>query len=99
MPLEPWGKPPKELVLQREQGKQLWRLLTKQRPDGVAEVVVFASPGGERALSMAMAVADVMHLPREQAVYFVSQPDEKHAGKPPCQHVYEMVKASRSLVL
>ncbi len=84
--------------MQREQGKQLWRLLTKKRIDA-AEVIVFVSPGGKRALSVAMAVADVMHLPREQAVFHVGQPDEKHAGQPPCRHVYEMVKASRGLVV
>lgn len=97
--LEPWGKPPKELVMQRDQGKALWRLLTKKRPEGQAEVVVFASSGGNRALSLAMAVADTMHLPRQQAVFQVSRPDDKHDGPPPCPHCFEMVKASRALVL
>lgn len=99
-PLEPWGRSPKDLVLQRDQGKQLWRLLTRKRSEGQPEVVVFASPGGQRALSLALAVADVMHLPREQAVFHVGKPDDKHAGtEPPCQHCFEVVKASRSLVL
>ena len=98
-PLEPWGKPPKDLVLQREQGKQLWRLLTKQRPEGAAEVIVFASPGGKRALSLAYAVADVMHLSRGQAVYCMADPEAAVDGPPPCQHAYEVVKASRAMVL
>lgn len=94
-----YGRPAAELVLSREQGRKLWGVLTRRRPRQ-PELLVFVDSGDRRAFSAALAVCDVLRLPRS-AVYLPAEPDrvvgdKEAAGNP---HIYDQVKACRSLVL
>jgi hypothetical protein len=77
-------------------------LLTRQYPFA-PEVVVLADEGGEdrRGLSVALALADVLRLPRRETIY--RRGDENwHADAPDQvvnQHMVDTVKACRSLVV
>jgi hypothetical protein len=65
-------------------------------------VYVIADQGGadRRALSLALAVADVLGLPRDQAVYNVTEPEVQHdQATPPNGHVYEIARAGRPMVI
>jgi hypothetical protein len=63
------------------------------------EVVVFADDGDRRAMSLAMAVCDVARLARSATVYSPSDPDAKHDGPAPNEHVFSMAKDCRALIL
>src|SRR4051794_11734104 len=63
--IEPWGKPPEELLLSPQRAKPLWKLLLASRPVQPL-VYLFADQGGgdRRALSTACAFADTCRIPR-----------------------------------
>lgn len=97
----PWNKKPEELQLTREMAKKLWAFLLKQY-DKAWEVVILVDSGTSeshsdgRALSVAMAMADMLRLPRT-AIYL---PDGESANEAeiPNPYVYDVVKSSRYLV-
>jgi hypothetical protein len=99
-PVEPWGKLPSELIMTLDHGKKLWGCLTKKRMPP-AEIWVLCDEGGEdgRALSAAMAMCELLRLPRQQTIHVVSSPEMSHDGEPGNQHVFNQVKASRGLVM
>lgn len=97
-PIDPHGKPPAELIMTREHGKALWKALLKQQP--TPDLFVFASPGGNRADSVAKAVVDVLRIPREGIYYTGSDNVEGRQKLPPTnQHLYDIVKATRGMLL
>lgn len=98
--IPPYDLPAEKIIMIPEQGKKLWSLLTKKR-GASPELFVFVDGGDGRALSMAMAVADVMRLPRATTIYLSSNPDNKEVleGNPPNKHVYNVTKSSRAMVL
>lgn len=95
--LEPYGKKPEELLFTPNEGKRLWSFLTRTRMQQ-PEAIVFVDNGDRRALSAAMAVADVLHRPRE-TLLVVSKPDDNNSGDAPNKHVYDVVRAARSMVM
>jgi len=98
-PVPPWGLPPAQLMMTRDHGRKLWSLLTKRR-DPAAEVFIFSSPGGRRALSLALAAADGLRIPRDM-ILVAADPDNKVGAdrKAPNEHVFQQAKTSRALVL
>lgn len=96
-PVEPWGRPPEELLMNRDHGKSLWALLTRHR-DPPPEVFVFQDDGDRRALALALAVCDSLALARQETIY---RPHDDRAispdYKPPNGHAYRVCKASRGL--
>lgn len=97
-PVEPYGRPPAELVMQRDQGKKLWSFLLKKR-DPSPEVIVFCDRGDRRARSVAYAVADALRLPRKAHVFCPEDPERSMEGEAPNRHVYQVVSTSRGMVL
>lgn len=96
--VSPYGRPPAELVMQREHGKKLWSFLLKKRDPG-PEVIVFCDSGDRRATSVAYAVADQMRLLRKAHVLRPADPDNKNEGEAPNRHVYQMTITSRAMVM
>lgn len=101
-PITPYGEPAGRLVANESHGKKLWSFLMKTYPTK-PEVYVFTDDGDRRALSAACAVADVLRLPRSSAIYVFGQGDnaeeETEPAEPGNQHLYEVLKRSRGLVL
>lgn len=95
----PWELPAEKLMLTREIGKKLWAWLTRRR-DPVPEVYVFGAEVDAVGQSVAMAVADMLNLPRE-ALWSPSRPEWKatREDKAPNQYVYEMTRKCRGLVV
>lgn len=96
-PLEPYGRLPAELVMRPEDGKKLWACLTKKHPLP-AEVILVQDDGDNRALSVACGIADTLRLDRG-AIYQHANPEGNAKGPAPNQHVYEMVKRTRGMVV
>lgn len=98
-PIPPWNRPASALVADTKHGKGLWAFLTKKRPSASPDLIAIVDSGGEdrRALSVALAICDVLRLPRA-AVYQPRLPDFIHENKAPNTHVYSVMKSSRSLV-
>jgi hypothetical protein len=102
-PPAPWGGPANRLLFHcQEGGKALWRFLLKRR-DPAATVYVIADQGGadRRALSLALAVADVLGLPRGEALFNVAEPDTEfdRDAPAPCEFVYSVARAGRAMVI
>ncbi len=100
-PVPPFDRLAAELVMTKEDhGRALWRFLTKQRPV-TPGLYVFVDPDGRRAESVAKAVSDVLRYPRKAAVHFADPDttDGRVESAAPNKHVYEVVKASRGLLV
>jgi len=95
-PVEPYGAPPGELVMTREEGKDLWKFLLKSR-DRTPEVFVICDGGDGRALSVAYGVVDALRIPRS-AVFRTADPDSKCEDAPPNDYVYHLTKESKGMV-
>lgn len=103
--LPPYNQKPEKLVLDRENGKKLWAFLLKKR-ETQPDLFVFQDNGGEdrRAHSVALAVADTMGLPRS-VIHMpadterFSTADNSKSEKPGNVHLYDMVRATRGMVM
>lgn len=94
-PIPPWNKPPAELVVQNSHGKALWSFLLNHK-DPAPEVVIFASPGGRRALSLAKAVQDILRIPKEG----VWDMDGRGiVNRTENEHTVAIIKAARGMVV
>jgi phage terminase large subunit-like protein len=97
-PLPGYGRPPGEVLMTQAQGRQLWGFLLRKWP-AAYEILIFCDKGGgdRRAASAALAVVDVLRLPRNVVLYKAGDPDFKyeHTYKPPNRHVYDRVKGGR----
>lgn len=90
--------PDKEFLFSREHGKKLWAWLLRQN-NPPPKVIVFASPEGKRAESVACAACDVLGQPRV-AIWKPHDPDGGECkGKGPNEYLFDQVKASRHLVV
>ncbi len=100
-PLDPWGRLPQDLLASPRDGKMIWQAVTK-RWSPAAEAMVFCEEGegDSRAFSAALAICDVLGLKREDTLVRTKDRDVtiKREEAPPNVHVYETVKAARSLV-
>jgi hypothetical protein len=101
--LEPYGGlAAHEIVMQRDHARRLWAFLLRQlsgKAAPIPEVLVVSDEGDRRALSVALAVADGLPLPRA-SIYLASDPDRK-LGKdyrPPNDHVFQTAKSMRYAV-
>ena len=99
-PVKGFGQKPAEIIMRREEGKYLWSFLLKRRPEH-PRIYVVVDQGGQdrRAVSLAYGMCDAMLLPRKSTVWQPANPDNSCEGEPPNLHVYEMVKASREMVV
>lgn len=96
--LPPYNKKPEDLIMNRDHGKKLWSFLLRKRAD-TPQLFVIQDEGDRKGVSTAMALCDVMGLKREQTIYIPTNPEDKCAGKAPNEHVYNMVKSTRHLVI
>lgn len=98
-PVDGYDKSPPDLMVTREQTQKLWGFLTRRR-DPVPDTYLFIDDDATRALSVVLAVADVMRHPREQSVFAPSFDGLINAGtSPPVKHTYDLIRAGRSLVI
>jgi hypothetical protein len=108
-PIPPWNKPITELTMTKEQAKKLWVRLLAKRPEGqYVDCLVITDSGGtdRRALSVALAIAKSLSLPVRNTIWAKRfgedwQADDKTVldNTKVNAHVFEMVKAGRSLVI
>lgn len=100
-PIEPWKKPITELQMSREQAKKFWVCLMKKH-EQPWNALIIVDQGGEdrRALSAAMAVADMLRMPRS-AIFIpgYSNREELIEEEPPNQWVFEEIKTARHQVM
>ena len=98
-PLEPYGRPAEQLVMDKGHARKLWGFLTRAH-DPAPHVVVIAGGDAEdrRPLSLAMACSDALHYKREESFLTLEESDSRYRGDPPCRHVYEVTRAGRGLV-
>jgi hypothetical protein len=107
--IPPWNKPITELTLTKEQAKHLWVRLLAKRPEGdYVDCIVVADCGetDRRALSVALGISKALALPVGKTVWVPRfgedwRADEKTAADDQLvnAHIFEMVKAARSLVI
>lgn len=100
-PIEPWGKPIADLQLSREDAKKFWAFVLKKY-DPSWNVLILVDQGGEdgRALSAAMAAADMLRIPRS-AIHLPSahSKDEMVEDDPPNEWVLDQLKGAKHLVV
>lgn len=86
-------------VMLSDHGKKFWSLILR-RWDPPLEVVVIQDQGDRRALSMAYALCDGLHLDRS-VIYKAGQEDWRatREDKPPNRYICDMAKSSRNLVV
>jgi phage terminase large subunit-like protein len=98
---EQWSDDFAKIVMLPEQGKKLWSFLTRKR-EPAAEIVVIADEGDRRALSVCQALTDIMRLPRT-AICLAEDLDQSDVslieGEPENEHAYQIVRASRGMVM
>ena len=92
------GRTCAESQFQRDQAKKLWAMLLKKREKS-PQVIIFQDGGDRRALSLCMAVADVLRRPRNM-IRIASEPDKMvgEADGPPNKHIYDLTKLGRQMV-
>lgn len=94
----PYDLPVQCLMMQKEHGKKLWSFVLKDRmpkPD----VIVLQDEDDRRAHSTAIAMCEVMRLPKEAAIYDCTGADNQCKDQPLNNYIYDLVRHSRSLVL
>ncbi len=97
-PIPPYDQPAEQLIMTPALGKKLWSFLRRQR-NATPEVIVLQDDGDRRALSMAYAICETLHLERSSAIFQVSGEAPRADGLPPNRHVYAVTKRSRTMVL
>lgn len=89
-----------DLLMSRGDGKRFWsHVLKKHEP--ATQLFVIVDEGGKdrRAMSLAMALCDVMRFPREKCLFNAADPETKQVGKPGNEHVYELIRSTRHMVM
>lgn len=97
-PIEPHGKPARELMMAKDHGKKFWHCLTCQRGEPYYVLVIVDSGGTDRrAASLAQAAAKFLRRP--SSIWRPGDPeDAKHDGPAPNQHIFETARESRHMV-
>jgi predicted phage terminase large subunit-like protein len=98
--IEPWGKPPSELMIAQSHGKRIWRALSARR-GFTPSLIVICDYNANRALSVGLGICDVLRLRREETL--LRWGDEEWKAKTgetaPNVNIYDMIKATRELIL
>jgi predicted phage terminase large subunit-like protein len=99
-PVLPYGRPAAELLLDKATGKRLWSFLTRSRGEA-PQGVLFVDQGDRRALSVALAVADMSGLDKAKALWQPTQLEWQATRdmRAPNQHVYRIVRESKLSVI
>jgi hypothetical protein len=101
-PLQPWGKPPRELLLTGDQARKIVAF-TRRKRDERAGIYVIAdqSPGLRRATSLAFALSDLLGLRRGESICRAGDRDWKAGPKDgaPLPHVYGSIMLARGQVV
>ena len=94
-----WNEDKAKSIMTREHGKKLWAFLTRKRDVSLACWIV-AAESSSLALSFSLGISDA-YLGKRDIVQCMGDPDcvYKPDFKPPNRHVWEMVKATRSMVV
>jgi hypothetical protein len=97
------GRKAEEVIYHRDQARKLWQFLLRKRPTP-PEVFMFADDRDDEysfVQSVAMAVGDILALPRESTLFDVMNPDNKVGGadEPPNRYVYDMTRTGRMLAM
>lgn len=95
--IDPYEMTVDKLVMQQEQGKRLWAMLTKRR-DPAWEVLVIQDDDNGLALSVAVGVLETQGWERS-IMTVVSEPESVYKDPAPNPHVFRVVKATRSMVI
>ncbi len=101
-PLEPYGKPPAEVIMTPEHGRKLWAFVLKQRPDK-HDLLVLADEGNRIARTVATAICDNLRLVRKDTVWdenpetLPNSNDNK--GREENPHVAAILKSTRGTVI
>lgn len=97
-PVYPYNKMPEDLIMTPEDGKAFWSFVTKRR-DPPVEVIVIQDDGDgdRRAESMAIAVCELFHIPKEH-IQRLGNP-ENIVIFPTNKHIYDMTKSCRHSVI
>jgi predicted phage terminase large subunit-like protein len=98
--IEPFDQPIEKLIMTREIGKKFWSVLLRKR-EPTWEVLVLQDDGDRRALSLAYAVCKLLPLDRTRAIFRPANPawQPRREEAPPNQHVFEVAKRSRVMVV
>lgn len=91
------NKTPDQIVMQQEHGKALWRFILKHRQTQIRVLALCDDHG--RALSCALAIADILRLPRSVIFNAGTEDTFSESEIPPNSHVYDQTKACRMLVV
>lgn len=100
-PIAPWQRPITDLQMSDDQAKKFWSYALRKY-EQPWQVLILVDKGGEdrRALSTAMAVADMLRIPR--SAIFLPGYDNKEElieDEPPNQWVFEVIKATKHKVV
>ncbi len=97
-PIPPFYDLPEKLIMNREQGKKLWKFLLTKR-DIPYEVIIIVDDEERRALSIAYALSETIKIPKCM-IYLPRDPDFKKGDEQaPNGHIYSVAKSSRGLVV
>ncbi|MDE2095738.1 MAG: hypothetical protein KGL39_00645 [Patescibacteria group bacterium] len=98
--IPPWNKRAAELIMNQSHGKSLWAFLKKKREPSPDVYVIGDDGDGSLALSVGLGICDVLHVSRQATLYRPGSPDSKFDGmKASNEHIYQMVRSTRGLVL
>ena len=100
-PVPPWNEPAERLIMQPNDGKRLWKIITQKRSDPW-HVMVIVDSDDRRAVSAAYAIADIWRMGRKKVIYLPRTSDNSlvdDTAKAPNEHVYHTVKAARNMVM
>lgn len=81
-----WERPWREMLMTDEQGLAIWEWLSTIKEK---LLIVHCFAGASRSPSIAMAIADSLHIPRSSIQW---NEDDDSSGEPPNWHVYNCVR-------
>jgi hypothetical protein len=98
--LAPYNQTAAHLIMTQSIAKKLWSFLLRRR-DPAPQVVLLQDNNESRALSVALAICDVLRLDRSQALHKVAMETWTATRNlmPANNHIYDMVRRGRALVI
>lgn len=99
-PIEPFGKTVQEIMCTQQHGKRIWSSVLRKR-DPMPRLFVICDTNESRSLSTGMALNDTLRVRREETLVRFGEDNWtcKTDDKPPNEHIYDVIKTSRGLVL
>jgi hypothetical protein len=99
--LSPWDQKPEHIQYTRDHAKKLWAFILRQYTTPW-QVLVFVDRGGDdgRALSMAMAVADMLRISRN-TIFLPAEGETEITDDdtPPNPYIFDVTKLARNMVV